>query len=108
MFTSQLSKFVLPLPPLQEQERIAAEVEAKLSTVEQNEAACERFSRGIDALRHSILKHAFEGKLVPHDPNDQPASVLLERIRAERTTKINGSPKPRRKISQPLATVGKA
>ncbi len=84
MFTSQLAKFVLPLPPLQEQEKIAAEVEAKLSTVEQNEAACEKASRGIDALRQSILKRAFEGKLVPQDPNDEPASVLLERIRAKR------------------------
>ncbi|MFZ2470976.1 MAG: hypothetical protein WAW52_03435 [Methanothrix sp.] len=47
-------------------------------------------------LRQSILKRAFEGRLVPQDPGDEPASVLLERIEAERA---NAAPKSGRKNS---------
>ena len=44
-------------------------------------------------LRQSILKWAFEGRLVDQDPNDEPASVLLERIRAEREAAADEKPK---------------
>ena len=49
-----------------------------------------------DALRQSILKKAFSGKLVAQDPNDEPASVLLERIRAEKEAQ-SGKRKPKQK-----------
>lgn len=77
--------FAVPLavPPILEQERIVNEVDRQLSFVE----ACERaLGAGLErstALRRSVLKAAFEGRLVPQDPTDEPASVLLERIRAE-------------------------
>jgi type I restriction enzyme S subunit len=76
--------FALPLPPLGEQERIVAEVERRLSVVEAVEKTVEVGLKRAARLRQAILRRAFEGKLVPQDPTDEPASALLERIRAER------------------------
>jgi type I restriction enzyme, S subunit len=75
---------VIPLPPLTEQRRIVAEVERRLSVVAEVEAAVAANLKRAERLRQSILKRAFEGKLVPQNPSDEPASVLLERIRRER------------------------
>jgi type I restriction enzyme S subunit len=75
---------VIPLPPLPEQHRIVAEVERRLSVITSIERTVEANFARAARLRQSILKRAFEGKLVPQDPNDEPASVLLERIRAGR------------------------
>ena len=74
----------IPLPPLAEQRRIVADVERRLSVIQQAEATVEASLARAERLRQSILKQAFSGKLVPQDPGDEPASVLLERIRAER------------------------
>ena len=81
---SKLGAMPLPLPPFAEQIRIIAEVERRLSVVQQTEVAVDANLRRAERLRQSVLKRAFEGKLAPQDPNDEPASVLLERIRAER------------------------
>ncbi len=67
-----------------EQNRIVAEVERRLSVIQQTETTVETNLKRVERLRQSILKQAFSGQLVPQDPNDEPASVLLERIRAER------------------------
>lgn len=83
-----VAELLVPLPPLAEQERIVAEIERRLSTLDRMEAEVERGLRRAERLRHSILKRAFEGKLVPQDPSDEPASALLERIRAARTTQL--------------------
>lgn len=74
----------VPVPPLPEQHRIVAEVERRLSVVDELEATVEKNLARCARLRQSILKMAFEGRLVPQDPNDEPASVLLDRIRRER------------------------
>ena len=81
---TDLRAFQLPLPPLSEQHRIVAEVERRLSVIQQAEATVATNLKRAERLRQSILKQAFSGQLVPQDPNDEPASVLLERIRAER------------------------
>lgn len=79
-----LSRIVLPLPPLAEQHRIVAEIERRFSVVKEVEKTVERSLKESGRLRQSILKRAFEGKLVPQDPKDEPAELLLERIKAEK------------------------
>jgi type I restriction enzyme S subunit len=89
LYTLSLSKvrsLPIPLPPLAEQARITSEVDREGSIVDQTIRTTEHQHRRADRLRQSILKRAFEGLLVPQDPTDEPASVLLERIRAERET----------------------
>ena len=75
---------MIPLPPLAEQERIVSEVERRLSVVQRAEATVDANLRRADRVRQSVLKRAFEGRLVPQDSDDEPATVLLKRIRAER------------------------
>ena len=76
--------WVVGIPPLAEQHRIVAEVERRLSVIQQAAAAVVASLQGAERLRQSILKRAFSGRLVPQDPDDEPASVLLERIRTQR------------------------
>ena len=95
---SVLSSFPVPLPPLAEQRRIVAEVERRLSVIQKAEATVEANLTRAERLRQSILKQAFSGNLVPQDPNDEPASALLERIRTEReATQAAAKPKSRAK-----------
>ena len=80
--------FLIPLPPLAEQKRIVAKIEKLMPLVEEY-GKMEETRLQLDAdlpamLEKSILQEAIQGKLVPQDPNDEPASELLKRIAAER------------------------
>jgi len=77
-------EIALPLPPQAEQELVVEAVESQLSVIDQLEAELAAKFKSIQALRQSILRQAFVGKLVPQNPNDEPASELLKRIAAER------------------------
>ena len=88
---SRVQEIPIPLPPLAEQRRIVAEVERRLSVVQQAEATMEASLARAERLRRSILKQAFSGRLVPQHPDDEPASALLERIRAEREAEAQAS-----------------
>lgn len=81
---ARVRTIVVPLSPLAEQKRIVTEVERRLSVIDELEMQVEVNLKRAERLRQAILKRAFEGKLVPQDPSDEPASVLLERIRAVR------------------------
>jgi type I restriction enzyme S subunit len=76
-----MNELPVSLPPLAEQHQIVAEVERRFSIVAEAEAQVDANLRRADRLRQSILKQAFSGQLVPQDSNDEPAGVLLERIR---------------------------
>lgn len=73
-----------PLPPASEQNRILAEVERRLSVADKVDQTIHAQLTRATRLRESILKRAFEGKLVPQDPKDEPADKLLARIKASR------------------------
>ena len=87
--------FPIPIAPKEEQDKIVQEIESRLSVCDKIEETIESSLQQAEALRLSIIKKAFEGKLVPQDPNDEPAEKLLERIRA---TKGNGKPEKKEKV----------
>ena len=74
----------VPVIPLPEQQQIVAEIESRLSVCDKLEETIAQSLLQAEALRQSILKQAFAGKLVRQDPGDEPAEKLLARIRAER------------------------
>ena len=85
---TDFKKLVIPLPPLAEQKRIVAKIEELLPKVEEYgkaQEALDKLNAELpDRLKKSVLQEAIEGRLVPQDPTDEPASVLLAQIRQEK------------------------
>ena len=82
-----LGKVVLPLPPIREQEYIVECLDGLLNAAAEKNHSIDLALKQSAAQRQNILRAAFSGQLVPQNPNDEPASVLLERIRAERAAR---------------------
>jgi len=95
---------VVPLPPLPEQHEIVSEIERRLSVADNSEATIAANLKRAARLRQSVLKKAFRGELVLQDPDDEPASALLEKIRAERAKmqpkKRRGRPRKKKTATQ--------
>lgn len=88
----KLAAFTFDLPSVEEQTEIVRRVEQLFAYADQLEAKVAAAQKRINALTQSLLAKAFRGELVPQDPTDEPASVLLERIRTQRAA----APKPKR------------
>jgi len=103
-FISQkiLNDTFIALPPIREQERILEEYVVALNSNEEMAASIAISLQQSTAQRQNILRAAFSGQLVPQDPHDEPASALLERIRAERAAR-DAVKKPRGRKAQEAA-----
>ena len=94
---TKLKEIVLPIPPLAEQRRIVTAIESAFALIDEIECNKTDLQSAVAAAKSKILSLAICGKLIPQDPNDEPANTLLERIRAERETVVRLSKSKRGK-----------
>jgi type I restriction enzyme, S subunit len=92
----ELKKLRIPYCSIEEQHQIVQEIESRLSICDNLENTIEENLQRAESLRQSILKQAFTGKLVPQDPNDEPAAQLLARIQQEQSAQQPLLLKPRK------------
>ncbi|BAZ48851.1 restriction modification system DNA specificity subunit [Nostoc sp. NIES-4103] len=98
-------EIIVALPPLEEQEEIVNQIEALFQIIDNIQQQYQNSETYLAKLNQSILAKAFRGEIVPQDPDDEPASVLLERIRAEREKLNNSKPKSDRTSKRKRKTV---
>lgn len=94
---SGLRSISIPVPTLDEQKRIVAEIERRFERADELEQVVADALADAEKLKQSVLKKAFRGELVPQNPDDEPAAVLLDRIRAERAAAPKSPKKGKRK-----------
>ncbi len=95
---AHVRSLAIPLPPKTEQKEIIKNIQRRASLSESFFSSIETCLEKLDALESSVLYKAFRGELIPQDPNDEPASILLERIRQEKARQADGKKaKPKRR-----------
>lgn len=96
-----MEDYPFPFVPLPEQERIVAEIEKQFTRLDQGVASLRRLQSNLARYKASVLKAACDGRLVPQDPNDEPAADLLARILAERRAQWQAA-NPGKKYKEPV------
>lgn len=99
---TKINKLPFPLPPLEEQSRIAAKIVQLLALLRKVESSTQQYAKLQILLKSKMLDLAMRGKLVKQDPNDEPASALLEKIKAEKEQLIK---EKKIKKSKPLPPI---
>ena len=98
-----LRECIIPLPPLEEQSRIAAKIAQLFALLRKVESSTQQYAKLQTLLKSKVLDLAMRGKLVEQDPNDEPASVLLEKIKAEKEQLIKEKKVKRSKPLPPIS-----
>lgn len=98
-----LLETIIPLPPLSEQSRIAAKIAQLFALLRKVESSTQQYAKLQTLLKSKVLDLAMRGKLVEQDPNDEPASVLLEKIKAEKEQLIKEKKMKKSKPLPPIA-----
>ena len=88
---SIIKQFEMPIPSISEQIIVVQKIEESFSLIQNSEKLVDSLLLQNDSMKNSILKQAFEGKILPQDPNDEPAEILLQKIKQEKQKIINQS-----------------
>lgn len=91
---------VIAIPPIEEQKEIVRQIESCFKNIDQIKQTYQETKDYLNQLDRSILAKAFRGELVEQDPNDEPASILLEHIRADREQQQSTSNRRKRGLAK--------
>ena len=80
--TNYLKDVLVPVATIEEKKQVIQTIEAKIPLIQNTAQIVNSTLQTLETMRMSVLKQAFQGKLVPQDPNDEPAQILLEKIKS--------------------------